>query len=143
MLYATLANLVTQFGDREVLALADRDGNGVADMAVVDSALQRASNTIDAYLAARYPLPLTVVPDQLVDICCDITRYKLCGSEVTETEEIRNRYKDALKLLEQIRDGKLDIGLSVGGQAPAESTPVQVVGAARVFDRTSLRDYSS
>ncbi|MDP2805447.1 MAG: DUF1320 domain-containing protein [Gallionellaceae bacterium] len=72
MSYAALSDLVAQFGDREVLALTDRNGDGVADAPVYGMALQRASNTIDAYLAARYPLPLTVVPDQLVDICCDI-----------------------------------------------------------------------
>lgn len=139
--YATLANMIDQFEEREVLALADRDGDGVADAAIVDYALRRASVTMDAYLAARYPLPLSSVPEQLMDICCDIARYKLCGSGVTETEEVRNRYKDALRMLEQIRDGKLDIGLSVSGQAPAKSAPVQVAGGARTFTRESLGDY--
>lgn len=141
MSYATLANLVAQFGEREVLALTDRSGLGVIDDVVLADALRRASNTIDAYLAARYPLPLSVVPDQLVEICCDLARYKLCGAEVTETEEVRNRYKDALKTLELIRDGKIDIGLSIAGQAPAESASVRVIGGGRTFDRTSLNDY--
>ena len=141
MPYATLQNLIDQFDEREVIALADRDGDGVADAAVVDYALQRASNTIDAYLAARYPLPLTAVPEQLVDICCDITRYRLCGAGVTETEEVRNRYKDALTMLGQIRDGKLDIGLSVAGVAPAESASVRIAGGGRTFTRDSLADF--
>lgn len=141
MVYATLADLVAQFGDREVLAITDRNGDGVADAPVYGMALQRASNTIDSYLSARYPLPLTVVPDQLVDICCDIARYKLCGSEVTETDEVRNRYKDAVKTLEQIRDGKIDIGLTIAGQAPAESASVHVTGGGRVFTRDNLKDY--
>lgn len=141
MVYATLSDLVAQFGDREVIALTDRNGDGVADAPVYGMALQRASNTIDAYLSARYPLPLTVVPDQLVDICCDIARYKLCGAEVTETDEVRNRYKDAVKTLEQIRDGKIDIGLTVAGAAPAESASVRVSGGGRTFTRDNLKDY--
>lgn len=141
MTYATLSDLVAQFGDREVLALTDRNDDGVADSALVASALQRASDTIDSYLSSRYPLPLTVVPSQLVDICCDIARYKLCGAEVTETEPVRLRYKDALKMLEQIRDGKIDIGLTVAGVAPAENASVRVIGGSRTFSRGSLQDY--
>lgn len=141
MSYATLSDLVEQFGDREVLALADRNNDGVADSALVASALKKASDEIDAYLAARFPLPLSVVPSQLVDICCDIARYKLSGAEVTEVDTVRTRYKDAVKKLESIRDGKIDIGLSVAGQAPAESASVQVTGGGRTFDRASLGDY--
>ncbi|MFA5825840.1 MAG: DUF1320 domain-containing protein [Gallionellaceae bacterium] len=141
MSYATLADLIDQFDEHEVLALTDRNGDGVPDAPLVAKALLRASNTIDSYLAGRFPLPLSVVPDQLVDLCCDIARYKLVGSTVTETEEVRNRYKDALKALEQIRDGKLDIGLTVAGAAPAENASVRVVGGGRVFTRDSLRDF--
>lgn len=141
MTYATLADLTAQFGEREVLALTDRNSVGEIDAAIAGQALQRASNTIDAYLSARYPLPLTVVPDQLVDICCDIARYKLSGAEVTETDTVRMRYKDALKTLELIRDGKIDIGLTIAGQAPAESASVQVIGGGRTFTRESLGDY--
>lgn len=141
MPYATLADLTVQFGDSEVLALTDRNNDGVADVPVYGMALQRASNTIDSYLSARYPLPLAVVPDQLVDICCDIAHYKLCGAGVTETEEIRNRFKDALKMLEQIRDGKVDIGLTIAGAAPAENASVRVVGGGRTFTHDSLADY--
>lgn len=141
MPYATLADLVEQFNESEVLALTDRDGDGVADADVVAYALNQASVTIDAYLSARYALPLTVVPELLVGICGDIARYKLCGSGVTETEEVRNRYKDALKTLELIRDGKINIGLANTGQAPAESASVEVIGGGRTFTRESLEDY--
>jgi phage gp36-like protein len=141
MLYATLTDLVAQFGQREVIALTDRNQYGEPDGVVAEAALQRASDTIDAYLSARYPLPMNAVPTQLVDICCDIARYKLLGAEVTETEPARLRYKDALKTLELIRDGKIDIGLTVAGQAPAVVGSIKVVGGARVFDRNSLSDY--
>jgi phage gp36-like protein len=141
MIYATLADLVAQFGDREVIAIADRNDDGIPDQPLVDSALQRASDTMDAYLAARYALPLASIPRQLVDVCCDIARYKLCGAEVTETEAVRLRYKDALKTLELIRDGKLDIGLTVTGQPVADIASIQIIGGSRQFDRTSLSDF--
>lgn len=141
MSYATLADLIAQFGDHEVIAIADRNRDGIPDQPLVDNALQRASEMIDAYLAARYALPLQAVPHQLVDVCCDIARYKLCGAEVTETDAVRLRYKDTLKLLEQIRDGKLDIGLTLSGQSVTDIASVQFVSSNRVFSRASLGDY--
>lgn len=141
MSYATLQDLNDQFDEREVIALTDRDGDGVPDASVVAKALLRASNDIDSYIAARFSLPLSVVPDKLTDLCCDIARYKLCGSGVTETEEVRNRYKDALKALELIRDGKLDIGLTVAGAAPAPHSSVQVSAPSRVLNSAALSGY--
>lgn len=141
MSYATLADLTVQFGDHEVIAITDLNRDGIPDQPLVDSALQRASDTMDAYLAARYALPLTSIPRQLVDVCCDIARFKLCGAEVTETEVVRLRYKDALKTLGLIRDGKLDIGLTVAGQTVTDIASVRVVGGGRLFNSSSLSDY--
>lgn len=141
MSYATLADLIEQFGDHEVIAITDRNRDGMPDQGVVDSALQRAGDTMNAYLAARYALPLAFVPRQLVDICCDITRYKLCGADVTETDVVRLRYKDALKTLELIRDGKIDIGLTDVNPPVGDIASVHVVGGGRLFDRNRLSDY--
>lgn len=141
MSYATISDLITQFGDSEVVAITDRNRDGVVDVAVANGALQRASDTIDSYLTTRYALPLSAIPSHLVDICCDITRYKLVGTETTETETIRNRYKDAIRMLEQIRDGKIDIGIPVTGQIISESPSVKIIGGGRKFDRASLSDY--
>lgn len=141
MSYAAISDLISQFGEHEVVAITDRNQDGVVDEAVANAALQRASDTIDSYLAARFPVPLSAVPHQLVDLCCDICRYKLLGSDVTETDPARYRYKDALRTLEHIRDGKIDIGLTVAGLAPAESVSVKLIGGGRKFDRASLSDY--
>lgn len=141
MSYATLPDLIAQFGEREVLALVDLNATGVIDQGLADSALQRASDMMDAYLAARYALPLLAIPQPLVDVCCDIARYKLCGAQVTETEAVRVRYKDALKTLELIRDGKLDIGLTAAGRAVADLAAVSYSGGARVFTAATLKDF--
>jgi phage gp36-like protein len=101
--YATLANLNAQFGEREVIALTDRDLDGLPDQAVVDAALGIASDEIDAYLVSRYALPLASVPRLLSTLCCDIARYRLTGAEAQETDPSRNRYRDAIKMLEKIK----------------------------------------
>lgn len=134
--YATQADIVAQFGEREVIALADRDNLGVIDAAILQSALNDASAEIDGYLVGRYIVPLTVVSRLIVTYCCDIARYRLSGATVTEVETVRSRYKDALRFLEGVRDGKNDLGVDV---APATDATVQnlvyVTNGERIFAR--------
>lgn len=137
MSYATQADMILQFRESEMLMIADPDNNGVVDAALVADALQRASVEIDSYLM-RFSRPLAVVPARLKELCCDMARYKLVGADVTETDIVRTRYKDAIKALESIRDGKLDIGLSEAGQAPVAAASIQVSAPARVFSSAAL-----
>jgi len=142
MTYATQTTMITRYGEREVIALTDREDLGIIDDAVLQSALAEADAEIDPYLlAARYALPLTKVPLILDSFACDITRYRLCGAGVTETDEVRNRYRDAVQFLEKVAAGKISLGLDVAGTAPAQSAPVQVSARSRVFTRDTLKDY--
>lgn len=115
MAYATRADLERRFGAAEVLQLADRDGDGLADAGVIDGALAEAAAEIDAYLAGRYDLPLPVVPPVLERIACDIARYRLMADN--PLEEARRRYEDARRLLENLAAGRVSLGL------PASSAP--------------------
>lgn len=143
MPYAVAADMVAQLGEREVIALTDRNGDGAIDAAVLDDALVKAGVEIDSYLVGRYSLPLVGSFPLLTIYCCDIARYRLSGAEVTEVETARNRYKDALRFLESVRDGKIKLGPDASGQAAAESKRIVVVdGGARVFDRNTLSGFT-
>lgn len=141
MPYATQTDMIDRFGETEVLALADRDQDGVIDASVVATAIERAGDEIDGYLLGRYGLPLASVPRLLTSICCDIARYRLCGAEVQETEPIRARYKDAVRMLENVRDGKLSLGLDPAQQPVGTGNTVGIVNGQRTFSRESLKDY--
>lgn len=146
MPYATPAQLVARFSEREAIALSDRTGTGEVDEAqLVAGGLQPASEEIDSYLGRRYALPLAVggvpmasPPAMLVGICCDIARYRLTGTEVQETDAIRRRYNDALKALQLLADGKAVFAESpdlVGGSNPnAQGASVRTNDRCRVFD---------
>lgn len=137
MSYATKANMIARFGEAEVIALTDRAGLGTVDDAVLAGALAEADAEIDPYLAPRHVLPLASVPKILTGFACDIARYRLCGSGgVTETEEIRNRYKDAIKFLDSVASGKLGLGLDASNNVAAPANTVQFKEpVGRVFDR--------
>ncbi len=141
MIYATQSDMVAAFGEREVIALSDRELAGTIDAAAIASALVDASAEIDGYLAGRYPLPLPTVPAPLVRICCNIARYHLSGADVTETDPTRVRYKDAIRVLEAIRDGKMTLGLDAANTPVPSAGGVTFVGGTRTFNQSTLSDY--
>jgi phage gp36-like protein len=114
MSYATPTDLIARFGEREARALADRLGTGEIDESVLQRALDEASSEMDGYLGVRYALPLPTLSQSATalvrNICLDVTRYRLVGTETMNTDEIESRYKLAIKQLEALRDGKLFIG---------------------------------
>lgn len=138
---ATLQHMVERFGEREMIALTDRDNTGGIDEAVLNSALNSAEVEINAYLAALYQLPFASVPVIVRDFSCDVARYRLCGSEVTETEEVRARYKDAIKFFEKVSKGEVSLGLNLLSQVQNTSGIVMINAKNRVFDKNTLADY--
>lgn len=139
MAYASRADLELRFGFAEVEQLADPYGAGQADDAVLAPALADADAEIDAYLVGRYSLPLTVVPSNLVRIACDITRYRLWKHQASE--EVRRRYTDAVRYLERIASGQIDIGPNLSGETQAGTGGGVAYGAsARRFPDAAFSD---
>ncbi len=138
MPYATLADLTARFGDEELTQLTDRLGAGVVDAAVAGAALAEAEAEIDAYLAGRHALPLATVPPILVRIACDIARYRLATD--APLEEVRKRYEDARRLLENLAAGRVTLGLPAVDQ-PAVVGGVAVSAPVAMFDDAGMRGY--
>lgn len=136
MTYATPSDMLTRFGEGEIIALTDRASLGVVDTTVLDGALLEATAEIEPYLAPRHALPLTAVPKIVTGFCCDIARYRLCGSGVTVTDDIRDRYKDAIRFFEQVAKGVIGLGLDVANAVARPSNAVQFGDpTGRVFGR--------
>lgn len=120
MAYITADDLIARYGIEELLDVADRDGDGTADPAVLDAAIGDAQRDIDAQIGGRHAVPLLTVPELVVRICCQLTRYYL--HRVQPPEWVRNGYRDALAALADIRDGRVTI------DAPSASTPAPASG---------------
>lgn len=137
-MYATIPQMIARFGEIEVLKLSDRLRAGVIDPQVLNDALAEADFEIDPYLAPRHTLPLASTPRILSGFACDIARYRLCGAGVTATDEIRNRYKDAVRFLEKVAGGEIGLGLDAGNNMAKPANTVQFsTPGSRVFDRNS------
>lgn len=135
MSYCTLDDLkkamseasIIQCTDDEALgptALDPDDPEQAAIMDRINGAISDADELIDGYLRGRYILPLTSTPKLLTRCALDLVSFYLYGRrlDLEMPDSMQMRYKNALKLLESIRDGKISIGIEAadGNVEPGE-----------------------
>jgi phage gp36-like protein len=132
--------MAARFDEDELIRLSDRENTGAINADVVASKLADADAEIDGYLAGRYTLPLTSVPEALRRIACDIARYHLYDDRVTEA--VQKRYDDAIKFLRMVAKGEVQLGVDTGGAAPVVSAGPQFYQGEAVFSRYKLRDFT-
>lgn len=135
MTYANRDDMVKAFGEDECIALTDRSFSRVIDDAVLTGGLMRASARIDTYLASRYPVPWTDTPGVLVGICCDIARYELTSAGTQNTDEIRDRFRDAIRFLESVAAGRVTLGRLSDGSVAESSNRARFTSGGRLFGR--------
>lgn len=125
--YATVADLVRRYGEAEIQQLTDRldPPAGAIDNAVADRALADADAEIDAYLAARYTVPMSPAPAVIGRLACDIARFRLW--EDRASDEVRRRYEDARRMLEAIAAGRVSFGAPPAAGGVAHAAPARVM----------------
>jgi phage gp36-like protein len=126
-------------------SIDDLDTLGVTMEALADieappkaTALVDASDVMNGYLRGRYTLPLLAVSGDFKRYCLAIAVYDLLSARGYNPEagadgNIRDRYLDAIKWLEGVRDGKINPDV-------ADSSPDAVPGGpgrARVISSSS------
>lgn len=138
MPYCAPQHLIERFSELELLQLTDKAHLGAIDYAILDYAIADATAEIDSYLAA-YTLPLTPVPANFERLACDIARYYLYEDQMIDIVEAR--YKNAVRYLEHVANGKIALSVDATGSAPTMADGVESVGSASVFSREALHDY--
>ncbi|ECL1758812.1 DUF1320 domain-containing protein [Salmonella enterica] len=96
-------------------------------------ALNDAGALADSYLSAKYTLPLAVVPQVLVQHCCAVAFYYLCDQQ--PSDQARDRYREALTWLREVKNGSIPIGVDEVGSAPESDDLPQMQAEAPVFGR--------
>lgn len=139
MPYAEPEDLVDRFGQRQLLAVADRDGIDELSAATLQAALADAAQEIDAYLAARYSLPLAAVPGRIKALACDIAFYKL--HPAAAPDDVRQRYTDALAFLRDLAAGKAVLDQAGVQPKGAPGGLATLAGPERVFARDRLQGF--
>lgn len=114
--------------------------------------LSDASDEIDAYLEARFALPLTDPPAILTRLCCEIAMWHLNSLRpIHDLTDARDKYEKAIAFLNEVSDGVRTLGLSTDSQEPTDpSSPAVVLDQnagndpyvpQRVFSRSTLKGF--
>lgn len=140
MPYITPDDLAQAYGE-EIILLADRDHDGAADAGVIEAAIRSVDEQIEGHLRSRFALPLIEVPGMIRQCALRIARYLLADDHATD--RIKDDYQQALKDLRDIREGRLDVGLTLSGESPAQSGGPIFGGGRSAFDDDELDAFSS
>lgn len=120
-MYSSLSDIQKIIPTRTLAQLTDDEAGAEVTVDVVDEAITAADEVIDAHLRGRYTLPFPDMPPPILRrLSADIAIFHLYGRrpEGDIPEAISMKYKNAVRMLEKIRDGKLTIG-----EADKEKTP--------------------
>mgnify|MGYP001560058940 CR=1 FL=1 len=102
----------------------DLDGDGLEDSGVVDRVIREATATVDSYLATRYPVPFSPVPDIIRDTTRKIAFWNLATGRGFDGEgadkNILLDYQAALAWLKSVSKGEAVVpgATSLGATAP-------------------------
>lgn len=141
--YTDGTGLRQRFGaeiDQLIGADSTADPAQAGDVERLARACEDATNLIDGYLATRYTLPLSSVPDMVKAWAADIARYRLWDDRAPD--EVRKRYEDALQQLGQVARGVIGLPPGSDGATPAAGG-MEFGGfcADRVFTSDTLAGY--
>lgn len=119
-MYITAEMLIAAFS-RNILVQLSNDDSRATEIAlpVINTAIQVASERIDAALRSRYQLPLSETPTVISQHCLSLARYWLYARrpETKMPETVKDTYQQAIKELEQIATGKLHLGVATLDEA--------------------------
>lgn len=142
MTYAIQSDISDRYGDEALYRVADRDRNEVLDAEAIERALVDATAEVDTYLSQRYVVPLDPVPRVVVRLVVDIAFYRLAQSAEALTDEIRQRYDDAIALLLHMAKGVVGLGEGATETADGGEVKGDILAPSnpeRLFTRNKMR----
>lgn len=135
MAYIAPCDLIARYGEAEVRELSDRERPplGEVDAVVCQRAIDDACALIDRTVGRRYAVPLAATPAgplpvDVARIASDVARYYL--HDVAAPDQVRKHYEDALRWLEQVGKGTLDLVATDGTLWPTKDAAQQSADSA-------------
>lgn len=132
-MYAGERDLRARYAGDLLERLTNWRGDQPAAEQKMAQALTDASALIDSFIAARYTLPLSVVPSILKQHACAIAFYYL--NDERATDQTIQRYRDALRWLEAVKNGEMPLGVDADNQTPDSADLPMMCAEAPVFGR--------
>lgn len=111
---------------------------------IISEAIEDADGEIDGYLNRRYSVPFAKVPKVINKFSKDIAQYNIFSrmgiDENTREKTYLKRYESAIRFLENVAKGLIEIPLASDPEQPSrQNSDYRINSANRVFSRNSLR----
>lgn len=133
-IFASLSDMYDRYNAVDLEQLTDGDGG--VDEQRVERLLESADNLIKSHVSAHYDTgAFASVPPLLTDIACTIAYYRLFSNAVPD--QVKDDYKDAIRTLERIADGKVKLDEGSKPAAPRAGA-IHVSGNPRLFTRDRM-----
>lgn len=149
MEYCTVSEVLDMLkGDAKDILLGDQyledeEEKNIRMRELTEKAIEDADAEINGYLSKRYPLPFTDNPKILNKFGKDIAIYNLFSRIGIEKEgreaNYLTRYQAAIRFLEAVAAGKIELGVHNPEQAAAIGFRME--SPKRVFSRDSLKGW--
>jgi phage gp36-like protein len=140
-------DIAERLGGGALVQLADDNGDGVADTAVVDEARLGAEGEVNSYLARQYstPIDLTVHPelaDLLASVTLDIAEDRLRSRRPPVAEDAVRRIAQTRIWLQRVAAGEAELpAWSPVSVSTLRGTVATSFGEDRLLSRDELADY--
>jgi len=142
MSYATYADIILNHDERIVIELSDDNGDGIADVAVINAVLAQADAEINARISTRYAVPMHPVPALAKSLAASLAVGLLYARKSGDLPlSVKESMQSAKKLLDRMGEGKADWGESIQPVTDTVHMDVRMQSQARVFDRTKMRGF--
>lgn len=117
MSYCTADDIVLRQPEIDLVKLTDDRGLGQVNDKVLAAAIEDADAIIDSHISGRLEVPLSPVPKLIRRLSVDLTLHFLHQRRGLET--YKARFEDARGILEEIRAGRLAIGVEADENSSA------------------------
>jgi len=141
--YCTIDQIRNQLRQGVLVQLTDDEGTGDVVAPRVEQAISDADEEINGYLGARLAVPLSPVPESIRRLSVDIAVYNLYSRRERVPEHRIERYRGAVRYLEQVSQGRISLGQSdpEGNPLESKSPETSVDNPGRAFSRSSLEGF--
>ncbi|MEM5787183.1 MAG: DUF1320 domain-containing protein [Syntrophobacteraceae bacterium] len=142
MPYCSIDDIRNQLDEARLVQLTDDEGAGVVSEARVSRAISDADQEINCYLGSRSAVPVQAA-EPLRRLSVDISIYNLYGRREKVPAIRMERYRSAVRFLEQVAIGKITLGEADPEGTPRESEAPRMSedNPERAFTRTSLAGF--
>lgn len=139
MAYCNQDDIGERLDQDTLIQLTDDTDTGAVDTSKVARAIADADAEINGYVARRYTVPLSPVPDLVRMLSVELAIYHLYSRRQGASEEWCERHKHNLATLTGISRG--DVILDQDDPAAPASSPAEFLSQPRVFSRDTLEDF--